>query len=436
MSKIRISKSTVDGALPGDREETHWDDRLPGFGLKVTPAGSKVYIYRYRIARPGEAAKTAPRKYTIGKHGELTPDQARKRAQELAALVVSGVDPREQEAETLAARDRAERQREAELRLENDLAFSRIADLWLDYYEHEKKRRASSVAMARMVVRRHLKPAFGNKPMPHVDQGDLQAIIDAIPITKQARRRNVFAYASILCGWAARRRYIAANPLTSMEKPEASEARDRVLDDQELVSLWKGTEVLPSPWGPFYRLLLLTGQRKSEVAGMGWDELDRLTLTWTIPVSRSKNKAAHVVPLSKGVIAELDAMVEGKPWPKTGYVLTTTGRTPISGFSKAKKALDSLIAGARSEGALPAWRVHDLRRTVATGFQKLGARFEVTEAVLNHISGAKAGVAGIYQRHDWKDEKKAALSAWATHVSELVKDAADRREGAIEETAA
>lgn len=90
MAKIKISKATVDAAQPGEREEIYWDDRLPGFGLKVTPAGAKVYLYRYRIARPGLAAQTAPKKYTIGKHGELTPDQARKRAQELAAARQSG----------------------------------------------------------------------------------------------------------------------------------------------------------------------------------------------------------------------------------------------------------------------------------------------------------------------------------------------------------
>jgi integrase len=111
----------------------------------------------------------------------------------------------------------------------------------------------------------------------------------------------------------------------------------------------------------------------------------------------------------------------GVAWPKSGYVLTTTGNNPISGFSKAKRALDSAIAAAR-EGALsmPDWRVHDLRRTVATGLQRLGVRFEVTEAVLNHVSGAKGGVAGVYQRHDWASEKRAALDAWAAFVEQLV----------------
>lgn len=422
MAKIKISKSAVDAVQPQEREEVYWDDRFAGFGLKVTPTGSKVYIYRYRVALPGHAAKTAPKKYTIGKHGELTPDQARRRAQELAAIVASGVDPREQEMAALLAKQEAIRH-DRELRLqENDLAFDRIAAQWLEHYEHEKGRRPSSVTMAQLVVRRYLQPKFGNTPITQLAHKDLQAVIDAIPLNKRAMRRNVFAYASVLFGWAARRQYIPANPLTSMEKPQAPISRDRVLDDAELLNVWKATELLPSPWGAFYRLLILTGQRKSEVAGMEWSELSRSTAMWTIPADRAKNKSPHLVPLSASVVAELDSLAGEQDWPKVGYAITTTGRTPISGFSKAKRMLDEQIAEL-GEGKQPShWRVHDLRRTVATGLQRLGVRFEVTEAVLNHISGAKGGIAGVYQRHDWAEEKRAALDAWANYLAHLLED--------------
>lgn len=419
MAKIKISKVSVDGVQPSDRDETYWDDRLPGFGLKVTPAGGKVYLYRYRIARRGQASQTAPKKYTIGRHGELTPDQARKRAQELAAMVAAGTDPREQEAELLAAKDEAARKRQERERVEADLAFTRLADLWLQHYELEKGRRPSSVNMAEMVVRRHLKPALGTKPMPHIEYADLQAVIDAIPVQQRAMRRNVFAYASVLFNWAMKRRYVSANPLLSMDKPEAPAARDRVLEDAELLSVWTASESLSAPWGPLYRLLILTGQRKSEVAGACWAELDRGAGVWTIPAHRAKNGSAHIVPLSKAAIAELDGLAGGREWPQNGYVLTTTGRNSISGFSKAKRALDDTIAAAHDGGTLPDWRVHDLRRTVATGLQRLGVRFEVTEAVLNHVSGAKGGVAGVYQRHDWAAEKRSALEAWSAHVEGL-----------------
>lgn len=451
MAKAAITKRTVDAAKPAARDQFIWDDgreATPGFGLKVTPAGSKVYVYQYRIARPGEAARTAAKRYTIGRHGQLTPDQARRRARELAAMVATGIDPIEAEKAGHAERDRLEREAAERARLDGELAFDRYAALWLDHYENEKERRPSSVRLARSVVENHLKPVLDDKPMPHIGRADLQPIIDAIPVSRKGSRRAVFAYASVLFGWAVKRGDIAANPLKEMAKPEAPKARDRVLEDQELARIWRATSKVAEPFGPMFRLLILTGQRRNEVTGMMWGELDRSSATWTIPASRAKNGVAHIVPLSPPVIAELDRLAklgehdddgnEIVTWPKAGFVLTTTGRTAVSGITKAKRRLDDAAANPKADRRTPRtdraredakadplspWRIHDLRRTVATGFQRLGIRFEVTEAVLNHISGAKGGIAGIYQRHDWKDEKRAALEAWARHVSAIVKPA-------------
>lgn len=420
MAKANISKRTVDAAEPGPKPYLVWDEKLSGFGLKVTPAGGKVYVYQYRVADPGKVRETAPARYTIGKHGSLTPDQARKRAQELAALVVQGIDPRELEADNRAAKHEAKRKAAEKARLETDLAFSRMADLWLAHYENEKERRPSSVRQAKLVVTKYLKPSLGNKPMPHITRADLRPILDAVPLAKKAMRRAVFAYASVLFGWATGRGDIDRNPLKDMAKPPAPKARDRVLADDELVEVWNAAETTGHPWGPFFRLAILTGQRREEVAALRWKELDRGAKDWTIPAERAKNGVAHIVPLSNAVVAELDGLAGGEAWPKSGYVLTTTGRSPISGFSKAKKALDAKVEELRSGEPLAAWRVHDLRRTVATGLQRLGVRYEVNEAVLNHVSGAKGGVAGTYQKHDWKDEKRVALDAWARYVKVLV----------------
>lgn len=427
-----ISKRSVDAANPESKDWLLWDDDLPGFGLKITPAGGKIYVFQYRLARPGEAERTPARRYTIGKHGKLTPDQARKRAKDLAALVAQGIDPRQQEIDAIAAEDEAARVAAEQARLEGELAFENVAATWLDHYENEKGRRPSSVRQAKMVVNNHLKPRLKGRPMPHISRADLQPVIDAIPAKQRGMRRSVFAYASILFGWAHKRGDIPDNPLASMVKPQAPKARDRVLDDAELVFVWQASAKLTNPFGPFFRLLILTGQRRSEVAAINWAELDRSTATWTIPADRAKNDVAHIVPLSKPVIAELDELAlaeqlkaeeekpDGKRWPKSGFALTTTGRTPISGITKAKNALDAAISEAREKQPLPAWRIHDLRRTLATGFQRMGVRFEVTEAVLNHVSGAKSGVAGIYQRHDWQDEKRAALESWAAHIEAIV----------------
>jgi integrase len=431
MATSSITKRTVDAAKPAAAEYVLWDDGVSGFGLKITPAGSKVYIYRYRLARPGQASQTAPRKYTIGKHGNLTPDQARKRAKGLAALVEQGIDPRQAELDTITAKDEVARQAKAKARLDGDLAFENVAARWLDEYELGRKSR--SYGQAKLVIHKHLMPKLRGKPLPSITRADLHTIIDGIPARQQATRRTVYAYASIFWGWALKRGDVAESPLPSMAKPKAPKARDRVLSDDELATIWHATGSLRAPLGAFYRVLLLTGQRREEVAGMNWAELDRASVTWIIPANRAKNGAAHIVPLPPAVLYELDQLAMARQmigretehnaqcWPQGGPVMSIRGGVSLSCFSQAKRLLDAEVAKAQNNAAsLPPWRVHDLRRTMATGFQRLGVRFEVTEATLNHISGAKGGVAGIYQRHDWKDEKASALSAWADHVVRLV----------------
>ena len=355
----------------------------------------------------------------------MTPDQARNRARELAGLVSRGIDPRELELDAAAAKVEAKRQAAEKARADGELAFENMATLFLDHYENEKDRRPSSVRLAKLVINNYLLPKLRGNPMPRIGRADLQSVLDAIPTKHRGMRRAVFAYSSVLFGWAAKRGDIVSNPLIEMSKPEAPKARDRVLSDVELKLIWRASETLGQPFGPFFRLLMATGQRRAEVAGMRWAELDRSTATWTIPADRAKNRKSHIVPISPLAVSELDELAsgvddeKGPEWPDGGIVLTTTGKTPISGFTMGKAALDTAIEKANGK-ALQDWRVHDIRRTVATGFQRLGIRFEVTEAVLNHISGSKAGVAGIYQRHDWADEKRNALHTWARHIEQLL----------------
>lgn len=426
MASVKITKSEVDAAKPRATDWFLWDTLLKGFALKVTPAGGKVYIYQYRIAEPGKAAKTATKRFTIGKHGDpFTPDMARDKAKALAGKVAAGIDPREEEVERLAAKREDMRQAAEKARIEYELVFEKLAAIWLYEYEHEKDRRPSSVRLAKLVVDNYLYPTLKGKPFPHITRADLQRVLDAIPVDRRGIRRAVFTYASVLFNWATKRGDIPANPLLLMVKPNAPKARERVLSDVELGLIWRASESLDRPFGPFFRLMMLTAQRRSEVAQMRWQELDRAGATLTIPADRVKNRKAHIVPLSPLAIAELDALagVEGDDepkWPSVGMVLTTTGKTAISGFTKAKRGLDAAVAELNGGEPLSQWRVHDIRRTVATGFQRLGIRFEVTEAVLNHISGSKGGVAGIYQRHDWASEKRDALNAWCRHIERLL----------------
>lgn len=431
MPTALITKRTVDAVQPGKADQFIWDTKVPGFGVKVTPTGSKVYVFQYRMANPGAAKSVHARRMNIGKHGIFTPDQARTRAEELAAIVKLGTDPQQDARDKIAAKAEAKRQAETKARLDGELVFEKVAERWLEEYELDH--RATSVGQAKVSVRKYLTPKLRGKPMPHISKADLQAALDAIPAKQKASRQQVFAYASILWRWALERGDIADNPVPSMAKPKAPKARDRVLSDDELAAIWNATEAVRAPLGAFYRLLLLTGQRREEVAGMTWAQVDRAAALWTIPADKAKNGVAHIVPLAPVVIDELDRLAlarqiaakaekpDAKSWPKDGPVISIRGKVALSCFSQAKTALDGAVLKVRKEaGALEPWRVHDLRRTLATGLQRLGVRFEVTEAVLNHVSGARAGVAGIYQRHDWRDEKRLALESWARHVAAIV----------------
>jgi integrase len=415
MATGKLTKRAVDALHKGERDQFLWDEDLSGFGLKVTPAGNKVYLLQYRLG--GRGAKT--RRFTIGTHGSpWTPSGARDEAERLLTLVRRGVDP---------ADDKAERQRIA-----NDLAFSGYADRFLaDYVKQQWK---GSYGYAEGILRLHVTPVLKSKPLPSIRKSDLVAVFDRVPADRVALRRNIFSVLRRLFRWAKGRGDIAVSPVDDFEAPPAPGARDRVLTDEELRLVWLAAGDLGYPFGPFYRILLGTGQRREEVSGLDWRELKRAASEWLLPAERAKNGIANVIHLSSLVIAELDGLAGGEKWPRRGLVFSTTGKTAVSGYSKAKGRLDAAVLElARSEAEkaeddpehveLPPWRVHDLRRTFATGMQRLGVRFEVTEAVLNHVSGSKAGVAGVYQRHDWKQEKKDALNAWAAHIERVVSGA-------------
>lgn len=410
MAQIKLTKSAIDGLKPAEKVIFHWDNQITGFGLKQTPTGNKIFILQYRMAKEGAAMSTAPIRITIGRFGPLTLDQAQKIARELLAKVALGIDPREEQRQVIAAAEKKKGEESARERLENDLAFDKLAFGWLDYYRDEKDRRPSSLKLARTVMTIYLIPAFADSPLPNVTKSDFQRMLDAIPSRKKAMKRQVYAYANIFWKWAVARDYCEVNPLSGIEKPVVPKSRDRFLDDTELKAVWGATFDVNAPFGSMYRLLLLTGKRISEASNVDWSEFDRQNQLWTIPAHRAKNGLVDLVPLSGAAIAEIDALAGGAVWPDSGYALSTTGgRRPISGFGKAKIQLDE-------QSGVTDWRTHDIRRTVATGLQKLGVRLEVTEAVLAHISGSRSGVAGVYQRHDWASEKRAALEAWSQRL--------------------
>lgn len=400
MPSGRITKRAVDALPLGPNDLFLWDDELKGFGLRLTPKGSKSYVFQYRMG-----GREAPsRRYTIGGHGSpWTPEKARKEAERLLIMVRQGIDPVQAD---------QERRRQAV-----DLAFDSYVESFTNLY---LKKRWKQWQLGAGVLRREAVPVLRSKPLPRIKRSDLSPIWDRLQ-DRPAVARLTHATLRKLFRWAVNRGDLERSPLDGVEPPPPVAARDRVLSDEELVLAWKCSSKLGAPFSGFFKMLILTAQRREEVAGLDWSELDRAARVWTLPGYRTKNGKPQLVPLSQPAFQVLDDIVGGSPWPRQGLVFSTTGTTPISGFSKAKLKLDTLMQENLAAGAdLKPWRAHDIRRTVATGLQRLGVRFEVTEAVLNHLSGAKSGIAGVYQRHDWAAEKREALESWGSHVGCLV----------------
>ena len=407
----RIGKRVVDEAkaeLGGDVFIR--DQDLKGFGVRVTPAGGKSYFVEFRMGGRG-AAKG---RVVIGKHGSpWSPDTARKKAEEIIRGVREGINP--------AA---VKRQRNI---IAVDLAFQRYADTFIELYA--KKHQAKSWRQAEQTLALNITPLLKDRPLPDITRREVKGILEGIASTRPATARYSHATLRKLFRWAVDRGDIAQSPIAEMSAPASVASRDRVLNDAEVVACWHAAVADNSHFGKIAQLLIATGQRREEVVGLDWAEISMSNAVWTIPAERSKNGVAHIVPLNRQAIAVLADL--GGSTRRRGLVFSTTGKTPVSGISKFKRRLDiamlaQMQSTAEREGMsaievhLPAWRLHDIRRTVATGLQRLGVRFEVTEAVLNHVSGAKSGVSGVYQRYSWDIEKAAALNAWGTHLAQLI----------------
>jgi|TARA_Y100000296_G_scaffold72757_1_gene89439 integrase len=288
--------------------------------------------------------------------------------------------------------------------------------MWPDYRAAKADRR--SIAEIERVFNRHILPTFGDRMPETITRAEITRFIDSIALETPVMARGVLGQFSSFYGWALPRLdRLQFNPCRDAGRPPPPKARDRVLEVREVGLLWNILGEEGPPFGPAIKLLLLTGQRRNEVFSADRSEFDFETRLWTIPASRSKNGVAHLVPLSEPVVELLKGI-----WTLSDNdkLLASRGDTQTgpSGFSKTmarlRRAMTTQVGRETAH-----WTLHDLRRTVATGLQRLGVRLEVTEAVLNHISGSRAGIVGVYQRHNYFEEKRAALEAWSEEVVKL-----------------
>jgi integrase len=409
---MKLTDRTVEAArCPNGRKDVlFFDGALKGFGLRVTASGKRLFIFQYRI-------RTKVRRISLGEWGrELTTSQARKKAESLRGQVLDKRDP---VIERKAAQGAA-LVAEVEAKAVAAHAAYTVDALIEDWTMHHLSARSASYQHRVPIELRRAFETCLALPAEIVSRTEAVHVLDKVKVKCGPVAANRLRAEARACwGWAVKRGSLTANPWEAVPRPLARETpRERTLSDVELGVLYNAAGSLPEPWGVLVRLLILTGQRRGEVAGMRWAELDLGTGKWSLPGARTKNRHAHVVPLPAQAVELLRTVKRRK-----GSELVFEGprKTAVSGFGKVKARLDDALTKAMDtsrEAPVP-WVLHDLRRTVATALQRLGVRLEVTEAVLNHVSGTRSGIVGVYQRHGWEREKATAMAAWALHIASI-----------------
>jgi integrase len=387
MPRVKLTKNSID-SLPTSASETiYWDAGCPGFGVKVTPKGRKVFVVLYRSGGAGSKL----RKYTIGPYGRVTLHQARIAAQKVFAAKIEGRDP-------------AAEKREAKRRVVAD----RVEDLLGSFIAQRLSQNRSAGEISRL-LRREIGKAWTGKSIHEITKRDVVEVISSIeqrgtPVAANKTLKSIKTFLR----WCVGRAVLDQSPAEGVPLPAKEVARDRVLNDQELVQVILAARKVGGPYGGIVELLALTGQRREEVARLNWQELDLQQRVWTIPKSRTKNAKAHVVHLSEQSVDVLKRAYRQGP-----LLFSLLGTKPFQKFSSAKSVLDQL-------SGVSAWRLHDLRRTCVSGMARLGVAPHVADKILNHQSGTISGVAAVYQRHEFLAERQAALDLWGAHIGQLL----------------
>jgi integrase len=387
----RLTNRSVEAMKPGSVRQEIPDSFLPGLYLIQQPSGAKGWAVRYRH-------QGVPRKHTLGSYPALGLKDARELAAKALRSVAEGRDPGREKIQARAAKADS---------------VDRIVEEFLERHVRRSNRPRTAEETERL-LRQHVLPRWRGRMVHDITRRDVLDILDRVvdggaPIAAN----RVLAAVRKFFNWCVARDILAASPCAGVKPPTAERSRDRVLTDDELRLVWAAAEKLGGTFGPLVKLLALTGQRRDEVARIKFEEINFDARLWTLPPARTKNNQPHEVPLSKPALAVLQRLPRTVESP---FVLTTNGgASPASGYSKNKRRLDALLPA-----DMPSWRLHDLRRTAASGMARLSINLPVIEKVLNHASGSFAGIVGVYQRHSFAEEKARALETWGNFVAALV----------------
>ncbi len=397
MPSIKLTKNSIDALSAASTDVVYWDLSLPGFGIKVTPKGRKVFIVLYRTGGAGSKL----RKYTIGPYGRVTLHQARIAAQKVFAAKLEGRDP-------------AAEKRESKRKLVAD-GFEKL----LETYISQKLSQNRSGKEIGRLLRREFGSSWTDRSVHDLKKRDVVDVISSIeqrgaPAAANKALKSIKGFFA----WAVGRALIERSPAEGIPLPAKVVSRDRILDDAELAAVIIGARQMHCLYRGIVELLALTGQRREEVAGMAWEEIDFDQHLWTIPKKRTKNGKTHLVHLSPQALSLLRSI------EKRGLFVFQAVERPFAAFSSAKRELDTLCA-------VRDWRLHDLRPTCVSGMARLKVAPHVADKVINHVAGTISGVAAVYQRHEFLSERKEALERWGAHVEGVVNAVLHKCNGAL-----
>ncbi len=377
-----VDKALTDQAVkklkPANKRYEVRDASARGLGIRIAPSGSKTWFAMKRVNGKNVRA-------TLGHYPSMSLAQARADSVVVLNQMAQGT-----------------------------YAKQKSSGLFDDLFEEWLKRDQSDNRTHKEVersMRKDAVPAWQGRHVDTITRPEIIALLDRV-VDREAKSQANRLLTNIkrFFNWCIERGELEHSPAAKVRPPSKKVSRDRVLSENELAEVWQAASETPYPFGPMFQLLILTGQRRNEVARAEWNEFDLEAGTWTIPASRAKNGQKHIVHLGDEALALLAGIPRLESSP---YLFTTTGTTPVSGFSKAKVALDQACG-------VTDWRIHDLRRTFATVTTgNLGIAPHVIDKVLNHVNGAVKGVAAVYQRAQYMDERRATMEAWGGYLKSL-----------------
>jgi len=420
MATKRLTAAMVERISPPAKGQVeYWDRSMPGFGLRVSYKGRKAWVVLTRLH--GKLIRV-----TLGEWPILSLAQAHGKAAEVKRMAKAGVDPRE-----------VKRQEQTEAEDARKLTFEIMADQFLDRYARPKLR-ARTVEEYTRTLKGDRVRAWLAKPIASISRRDVMSLLDDLEAEgKHPTAKLTLAYLRKFFGWCAERDAISEVPTYRIRLNGTVRPRERALSLDELQQVWEAAGKVGGTGGALVKMLMLTGQRRYETSVMRWRDLAGLengSALWSIPGEVTKNHRPHDVPLAPEAVAVIRSLPiitvrTDKGEDTSVLVFTTTGATPWSGFSKLKAQIDARIAVQVAEDGgepMAPWTMHDLRRSLVTGMNDRGlAQPHVIEAIVNHISGHRGGIAGIYNRAVYMDERRRALDAWAKLVTSSAADSSN-----------